>query len=103
MSTATVTHALRCIEAQLGSKQRRVTVRRLTEALCTTFRIPEGSDLVLLLQRDPRVRSNRDAVAAWIEAQLEDPATAQGEHVLPTLIDLFGRKLRSIYETGESA
>lgn len=90
MSDATVTHALRRIEAQLGSKQRRVTVRRLTEALCTNFRVPEGSEVVLLLQSNPRVRSNCDAVAAWIEAQLEDQAAAQSDHVLLTLIDLFG-------------
>jgi len=98
MSSNTVTQALRRIEAQLATKQRRVTVRRLADALCPTFRVPEGSDLALLLQRNPAVRSNRDAVAAWVEAQLEDPGTADGDHVLPTLIDLFGRKLRSIYE-----
>lgn len=98
MSTATVNQALRRIEAQLVSKQRRITVRRLADALCTTFRVPEGRELVLLLQPDARLSSNRDAVAAWVEVQLEDPAAAQAEHVLPTLIDLFGRKLRAIYE-----
>lgn len=90
--------ALRRIEDQLAIKQRRIGVRRLADALCFTYRIPEGRDLVLLLQNDPRIRSNREAVAAWVETQLENPRPAQSEQVLPILLEVFGRKLRSICE-----
>lgn len=90
--------ALRRIEDQLVIKQRRTGVLRLADALCFTYRIPEGRDLVLLLQNDSRIRSNRDAVAAWIEGQLENPGPVMAETVLPVLVEVFGRKLRSIYE-----
>lgn len=93
-----VPHALHRIDEQLAIKQRRTGVLRMADALCVTFQIPEGRELVLLLQDDTRVRSNREAVAAWIESQLENPAPETTQKVLPILVDLFSRKLRSIYE-----
>lgn len=92
--------ALRRVKEQIAMKQRRTGVLRLADALCFTYRISEGRDLVLLLQNDPRVRNNRDAVAAWIESQLENPGPLVTEQLLPILVDLMGRKLRSIYEGG---
>lgn len=92
--------ALRRIEDQLLIKQRRTGVLRMADALCFTYRIPEGRDMVLLIQNDTRIRTNRDAVAAWVESQLENPGPVMTETVLPILVDVFGRKLRSIYEGG---
>lgn len=98
--TSTVDQALRSIEAQIASKAHRSGVLKLADALCFTYRIPEGRDLVLVLQGDSRIRSNREAVAAWVQQQMVMPGPLVVKRVLPILVDLLGRKLRSIYEEG---
>lgn len=71
-------------------------IRRMAAALCATWQIPPGQNLVMLLTRDERARSNEDAVACWIEEQLQAPTPEIGAAVIGMLSDRFGRKLRSI-------
>lgn len=71
-------------------------IRRMAAALCATWQIPPGQNLVMLLTRDERARSNEDAVACWITEQLKEPTPDIGAAIIGTLSDRFGRKLRSI-------
>ena len=91
--------ALLRVHEQIVLKQRRTGAKRLADVLCQTYVIrPDDKDLVADLTSDARIRTTRDAVVAWVESQLENPAPAAVEKMLPILVDLFGRKLRSIYE-----
>ncbi len=94
-----VLHAVQRIEAEVKAQQYRVGIRRLTDALCFALSIPEGQDLVLHLAADSSVRNNRDAVAAWLFAQIADPDVLLGQQVLPIFVDLLSRKLRAGMES----
>lgn len=83
---------------QINDKQQRQYIGRMAGALCATYQIPEGGHLVPFLTRSTSIRTNTDAVAAWIESQLADPSIDLSAAVLPILTDLLGRKLRSISE-----
>lgn len=83
---------------QIAEKQQRQFINRMAGALCATFQIPEGSRLVPFLTRSTRIRTNHEAVAAWIESQLAEPDLDVSTAVLPILTDMLGRKLRSISE-----
>lgn len=91
--------ALLRVNEQIVMKQRRTGARRVADVLCQTYVIrPDSNDIVADLTSDARIRTNREAVAAWVESQLENPGPLLMERVLPILVDLLGRKLRSIYE-----
>lgn len=91
--------ALLRIHEQILMKQRRTGAKRVADILCQTYVIhPDGKDIVADLTSDARIRSNRDAVAGWVESQLADPAPDEIRKILPILVNLFGQKLRSIYE-----
>lgn len=91
--------ALLRIHEQILMKQRRAGAKRVADVLCQTYVIrPDGKDIVADLTSDARIRTNRDAVAAWVESQLENPAPDEIKKILPILVNLFGQKLRSIYE-----
>lgn len=83
---------------QIADKQQRQFIGRMAGALCATYQIPEGGNLVPFLTRSTSIRSNREAVAAWIESQLAEPDIDVSTAVLPILTDMLGRKLRSISE-----
>lgn len=87
---------------QLTEKQQRQYIARMAGALCATYQIPDGGSLVPFLTQSRSVRTNRDAVAAWIESQLAEPGIDLSIAVLPILTDLLGRKLRSISEDPSS-
>ena len=103
MSNPKVLDALRRIEAQIVSKQYQHGLLRMADAVCVALRIPEGCEWVLLIQNNPRVRSTRDAVAVWIQAQLADPSLADCEAVVPILIEMFQKKLLTLLENDECA
>lgn len=100
MSTSPdVLRALRRVEAQIAQKKLRTGVLKLADALCFTYCIlPEGKEYVLAIQSDPRVRDNREAVAAWVEEQLINPGPEMTAGILPVLVSVFAQKMRSIYE-----
>lgn len=83
---------------KIHDKQKRHYIGRMAGALCATYQIPEGSQLVPFLTSSMSIRNNNDAVVAWIESQLADPDIDMSTAVLPILTDLLGRKLRSIQE-----
>ncbi|WP_428380992.1 hypothetical protein [Nevskia ramosa] len=86
------------IQQQIVEKQQRQYTRRMASALCATYQIPVGDQLVALLTTSPKARTNEEAVAAWIDSQLLDPDLAISTAVLPILTDLLGKKLHSISE-----
>lgn len=86
------------VARQIAEKAQRLYTLRMAGALCATLLIPEGSDLVLHLTDRRDVRSNREAVAVWIESQLADPNLAISQAVLPIFVDLLSAKLRRIQE-----
>lgn len=91
--------ALLRVHEQILMKQRRTGAKRVADVLCQTYVIrPDGKDIVADLTSDDRIRINRDAVASWVESQLENPAPEEIKKILPILVNLFGQKLRSIYE-----
>lgn len=91
--------AVQRIEAEVKARQYRIAIRKLTDALCFALSISEGQDLVLHLAGDSSVRNNRDAVAAWLLAQIADPDVLLGQQVLPIFVDLLSRKLRAGMES----
>lgn len=89
---------LRQIERQVAARQARLYTRQMAAALCVSYQIPDNGDLVPFFTAIPGIKTNREAVACWIEEQMADPNLAISEAVLPVLIDMLGRKLRLILE-----
>jgi len=90
--------AVESIQRQCALRTQNRHTRLLAATLCQSYAIPEGKDLVLLLQSDPTVRSNRDAVEAWIAQQLESVEVAESEQILATIDVLFRRKWIAVLE-----
>lgn len=97
-SNPAVIQAVASIERQFALRAQQRHTRLLAAALCQSYAIPEGKDLVPLLQSDPRVRYNRAAVEAWIAQQLESVEVAESEQILATIDVLFRRKWLSLQE-----
>lgn len=79
------------VEAHL----RRSQIRQLTDALMVALRIPEGHALAYCLTSSP-CRTNREALALWIQAQCLDHAIPFGRNSLRTLARVLQYKLEAI-------
>ena len=93
-----VVDAVRRIEQQIAQKQHAIGIRKLADALCFALQIQQGRELVLHLTSDSTARTNPDAVAAWVQAQMVDPSLAITPQTVQLLTDLLSRKLQSICE-----
>lgn len=93
-----VLQAVESIERQCAIRAQRRHACPLAVALCQSYAIPEGKDLVLLLQSDPQVRDNRASVEAWIAQQLESIEVAESEQILATIDVLFHHKWLSVQQ-----
>ena len=93
-----VVDAVRRVEQQIQQKQHAIGIRKLADALCFALQIQHGQELVLHLTRDSTARNNRDAVAAWVRAQMTDSSLAITPQTVQILTDLLSRKLQSICE-----
>ena len=79
------------VEAHL----RRTQIRQLTDALMAALRIPEGHALAYYLTSSP-CRTNRDALALWVQAQCLDHSILLKRNTLRTLVRMLQYKLEAI-------